>query len=334
MSTTEDEWASPRRKINQANYGRDPSPERYVNNRTLLSRSIRKRIPSETKGRKSYTAINPSLSIGQRKHSLHDFDGERSQTKLHPYPKLVQCQISSLDAINETVVPRRYPEKFEHDPMLTRHSIRMSVTPKTKGRKAYIDNNGFPAQTATFINTPSLHSFDKGRAQTKPHPYPKLSHGQSSSLDCPSWDSHEIDSPLQTAKSWGDSSMELLFKQIDEIEGDFNSIVASLPSSDGQSLLDLKGSNDSLKSIKSKHSLVEICINKGKSFESSSSADSSMVTDVVERMRRIKNYIEQIDSVDDGSDSDGCNSQGEMSELMERLASAAESLRELNQWDN
>ena len=59
-----------------------------------------------------------------------------------------------------------------------------------------------------------------------------------------------------------------------------------------------------------------------------------MVTDAVEQIRRIKDYIEKNDSVDVGSDSDSYNSQGEMSELIKRLANAAESLRELNEWDD
>jgi hypothetical protein len=67
-----------------------------------------------------------------------------------------------------------------------------------------------------------------------------------------------------------------------------------------------------------------------------------MVTDVVERMRKIKDCIKQIDSVDDDelldtntNDDEYRNSrEGEMSELIERLANAAESLRELNEWDD
>jgi hypothetical protein len=83
-----------------------------------------------------------------------------------------------------------------------------------------------------------------------------------------------------------------------------------------------------------KHSLVEFTIKNGGSFESNASADSSMVTDAVDQMRRIKDYIEQNDSLDVGSDSESYNSQGEMSELIQRLANAAESLRELNEWDD
>ena len=47
-------------------------------------------------------------------------------------------------------------------------------------------------------------------------------------LDVPSWEANEIDAPLQTAKCWGYSLLDQLFKQIDEIEDDFHTIVALL----------------------------------------------------------------------------------------------------------
>jgi len=130
--------------------------------------------------------------------------------------------------------------------------------------------------------------------------------------------------------------LDQLFKQIDEIEDDFHTIVASLPGSEGQTTLSLKSSNDSSKSINEGHSLVEITLNNAGSFESNASEDS-MVADVVQRMRRIKYYIDHIDSIDDegdGSVVDGYDSQGEMSELIKRLTNAAESLRVLDEWDD
>ena len=56
-----------------------------------------------------------------------------------------------------------------------------------------------------------------------------------------------------------------------------------------------------------------------------------MINSAVERMRVIKNYIDQVDSLDDDVSVD--SQDDEMTELMQRLASAAESLRELNEWE-
>ncbi|KAL7548763.1 hypothetical protein ACHAWF_012018 [Thalassiosira exigua] len=132
------------------------------------------------------------------------------------------------------------------------------------------------------------------------------------------WGADAADTPLKTANSFGDSSLGQLFKQIDEIEDDFVTIAASMPSSEGSP-------NDS-----EKHSLVGITVNNARSFESHDSGES-MVTDAVQRMRRIKDYIEQTDSVDENDGSVGSyDSEGEMSELISRLTSAAETLRKLH----
>lgn len=147
----------------------------------------------------------------------------------------------------------------------------------------------------------------------------------------PSWGDNEFHAPIETVKSWGDSSMGELFKKIDEIEDDFHTIVASLPGSESQTTL-----SNSTKSMSEKHSLVEITLDNTNSFDSHSSADS-IVTDVVQRMRRIKDYIERIDSGDEGggSDSGDYDSQGEMSELILRLTNAAETLRAFDtEWDD
>lgn len=338
-ATAEDERATPRRNNNQSNCRKDPPTEKFVHDRIHSSRSSRKGITSETKGRNNRspaqdaTIINtPLLSIGERHRSSFSYKGTR--TKSHPYPKLSQGQSSSLDA------PSWDSSEIDAHRTHSSYSIRKSIMPGTKGWNTCTDNNHSPVQAVTIINNPLLstgkrhrasHSFDKVRRQAKPHP---LSENKSSSLETPSWDSNEIHATLQTAKSWGESSMDVLFKQIDEIEDDFNSIVATLSGSDGQSLLGLKSSNDSLNSTMVKHSLVEFTIKNDGSFESNASADSSMVTDAVDQMRRIKDYIEQNDSLDVGSDSESYNSQGEMSELIKRLANAAESLRELNEWDD
>ena len=325
-SPADSEWATPRNTNIQAKPGIDAPSEILVSDRTQRNRSMRKSITSEIKWKKTHVgnnrpsspstiSTNPSpLSIGGRNHSSHSSDSRGNRTKRHPCSQRLQvsCELNSSVRDSPT-------EKFEHYPLFSSHSILMSVTPKTKGNNSY---------------TGTSYHFDKGRTCTETHPTLKRSQGQVSSLDGLSWDSDEIDASLQTAKSWGDSSMDLLFKRIDEIQDDFISVVTSLPSSDGQSLLSLRSENDSLKSIKNKHSLIEIFVNKSRSFESDASSGSSMITDAVERMRNIKAYIDKIESVDDGSDSDGCNSQDEMSELIQRLASAADALRELNDWED
>jgi len=339
-ATAEYERATPRRNNNQSNCRRDQPTEKFLHDRIHSSRSSRKGITPETNGRNNRSPaqaaimINtPLLSIEERHRSSFSFD-KGTRTKSHPYPKLSRGKSSSLDA------PSWDSSEIGAHRSQSSHSIRKSIMPGTKGRNTFTDNNRSPVQAVTIINNPFLstgkrhrtsHSFDKVRRHAKPHP---LSENKSPSLETPSWDSNEIDATLQTAKSWGESSMDVLFKQIDEIEDDFNSIVATLSGSDGQSLLGLKSSNDSLNSTMVKHSLVEFTIKNGGSFESNASAESSMATDAVEQMRRIKDYIEQNDSDDVGSDSDSYNSQGEMSELIKRLANAAESLRELNEWDD
>jgi len=120
-----------------------------------------------------------------------------------------------------------------------------------------------------------------------------------------------IKAPLQRVDSWGESSLDQLFKQIDEIEGDFSSIVASLPSAE-QAI-------GSLKSSSNKNTTLD---NAG-SFESNPSTETT-TTDVL-RMQHshIKDNIE----IDDGA----CGSQGEMSHLILRLGKAATELRTLKE---
>lgn len=155
--------------------------------------------------------------------------------------------------------------------------------------------------------------------------------GRSSSTVVHTQEADENCTSLLRVKSWGESSVDKLMKQIDEIEDDFISIVASLPGSkDGTSLM---SSTNSLKSGNA-HSLVEITLNIADSFDSHSSA-VSLVTDAVHRMRRIKDCIYQNDSTDEGGGSDegSYNSRGGMSELIQDLNNAAESLRTLSEWD-
>jgi hypothetical protein len=251
-----------------------------------------------------------------------------------------------------SVEPLRDPPSVNE--LITDCSIRNSITPKSRGTSTTYTSNSISTTTRPTILLPSSDEFVKVKPEANNKSYLTSEYTQVQTT--PSWESYEVDhTHLQTTKSWGDSSMDLLFKEIDDIENEFCSIVASLPSSSGsdsQSLLSgLKSSsiNSYLKERMKKtnnnneeqHSLVEITLNKCTSFGSHSSTGSSMVTDVVERMRKIKDCIKQIDSVDDDeldtntNDDEYCNSrEGEMSELIERLANAAESLRELNEWDD
>ena len=230
------------------------------------------------------------------------------------------------------------------DELITDYSIRNSITPKSRGTFTTYASNPISTITPTLLPTSDAFVKVKPEANTS-YLTSDYTHVQTT----PSWKSYEVDhTNLQNAKSWGDSSMDLLFKEIDDIENEFCSIVASLPGSggsDGQSLLSgLKTSSinsylkERMKNNDEQHSLVEITLNKCTSFGSNSSTGSTIVTDVVERMRRIEDCIKQIDSVDDESntnDNEYYNSrEGEMSELIDRLANAAESLRELNEWDD
>ena len=240
-----------------------------------------------------------------------------------------------------SVEPLRDPPTV--DELITDYSIRNSITPKSRGTFTTYASNSISTITPTLLPTSDAFVKVKPEANTS-YLTSDYTHVQTT----PSWKSYEVDhTNLQNAKSWGDSSMDLLFKEIDDIENEFCSIVASLPGggSDGQSLLSgLKTSSinsylkERMKNNDEQHSLVEITLNKCTSFGSNSSTGSTMVTDVVERMRRIEDCIKQIDSVDDESntnDNEYYNSrEGEMSELIDRLANAAESLRELNEWDD
>ena len=124
--------------------------------------------------------------------------------------------------------------------------------------------------------------------------------------------------PIQRANSWDESSLGQLFRQIDEIEGDFETIVASLPSS---------SSGDENKCLKiscnEKCSPVEITLKNTGSFESNASMNS-MMSNVEQRMHCIKDYIEHIEA----ENNDG------MSDLILQLGNAAAELRALHEWND
>jgi hypothetical protein len=117
---------------------------------------------------------------------------------------------------------------------------------------------------------------------------PKLT-GRKWNSGIPTVEVGEYDMPLTRVQSSGESSVDKLMKQIDEIEDDFVSIVASLPGSKDGTNVSLMSSNNSLKSSNA-HSLIEITVHNAQSFESNASA-VSLVTDAVHRMRRLTDCI-------------------------------------------
>lgn len=180
-----------------------------------------------------------------------------------------------------------------------------------------------------------LHMNDKGAeslaVSSRNNVTPKSRGRPSHAVPTQEADENEMSMPLKRVKSSGESSVDKLIQQIDEIEDDFSSIVASLPGSKDGTSLSLMSSNNSLKSSNA-HSLVEITLNNAESFESNASA-VTLVTDAVHRMRRIKDYIYQNDSAEESGGSDEGSYNSRMSELIQDLTNAAESLRTMNEWD-
>lgn len=212
------------------------------------------------------------------------------------------------------------PDEAAGDTRVITSSVFDGVTPKAKGKRQWVDR--------TPRNKPASETRCQEYKCTYRSPEKTLRR-ESIQLDAPSWDNEEVREPLQTSNSFGDSSLGDLFKTIDEIEDDFQTIVASMPGSEDQTL-----STKSTLSCDDKHSLVEIHLNNAGSFESTASDE---ITDVVQRMQRIKNFIAHMDSADDEDESrcSGQISEGEMSELLSKLTSAAESLRAIDgDWED
>jgi len=155
-------------------------------------------------------------------------------------------------------------------------------------------------------------------------------------LSIPSWVDEEMESPLKVAKS--QDSMDELLQKIDEIENDFDTIVASLPSMTDDASFSVRPSKSEdtrstsiemkSSSMQSK-SQVGLYSKASKSFESDLS-EESIVKDMIGRMRRVQEYIDAMDDDNEEIESDGSyDSHGEMTDLIRRLANAAESLRTL-----
>eukprot|EP00984_Skeletonema_dohrnii_P015151 scaffold6492_cov118-Skeletonema_dohrnii-CCMP3373.AAC.3 len=188
----------------------------------------------------------------------------------------------------------------------------------------------------------------------------------------PSWVDEEIvNSPLKPAPS-GDSSVDKLIQQIDDIEADFGSIMASIPESSASTLEtterggELKPSphttNNKTKDQQDKReavspiALIEIkrdddsdkhesldrpnnrtqAISSFNSFDSDVS-DDSVLTSLAQKIRHVHDQIDQIDSSDESDDDESiaaADSQEEMLQLLDRLNNAAESLRTFADFQN
>ena len=162
----------------------------------------------------------------------------------------------------------------------------------------------------------------------------------------PTWvDDEIIKSPLKSAKSCGDSSVDKLIQQIDDIEADFGTIVASVPKSSAEEAIGpistIKAKDDFTKSdldvfeeLAAKPSHDQImsltqAVQTDNSFDSDSSNDS-VLTSLTSRIRYIHNQIDQMESSDESDDDESiapADSQEEMLQLLNRLNNAAESLR-------
>lgn len=245
---------------------------------------------------------------------------------------LLECDRSSRNAHRADPPGRRIDDLHESrgsPEAMCRSAVRLRPEP-TKGKDGLYSATKISLRQMTQYN----YQGDCNYASTLRNCVTPKSKGRKTPEDAPTQEADEDGTPLVAVNSWGESSVDKLIKQIDEIEDDFNTIVASLPGSNEESSLSLMSLNNSSKSVNA-HSLVEITLNNAESFESNASA-VSLVTDAVHRMRLMKDFIYQNDSTDESggiSEEGSYNSRGGMSELIQDLNNAAESLRTLNEWD-
>ena len=171
----------------------------------------------------------------------------------------------------------------------------------------------------------------------------------------PSWvDKEIVNSPVKSG-TCGDSSVDRLIQQIDDIEADFGSIIASIPSTleTNENVGELKPRTQTTnnkkkdrqvkRQVSSPIAVVEVkqdnqsygkhacldTLNIVNSFDSDAS-DNSVLTSLAEKIRHVRDQIDQIDSSDESDDDESiaaADSQEEMLQLLSRLNNAAESLR-------
>ena len=328
-------------------------------------RELRERHPKHQSSISPFRSKESSESHAQSETSKHAMDPPDSSEMLQKSCSIILNSTTPKSkgrrsCIDQYVLPVQAID-FSEVPL----SVSKAKTPSNNRRHSYFNEPSNVEQTLLITNQEGHLFTDDAKAPRsqrqhnifKPNSTTKeMDENIDSSNTVPmqggclklcatsSWDDHEVQAPIQAARSFGESSLDLLFQQIDEIEDDFNTIVASIPGSEAHTIASslktgsICSENESVKSIANdKHALVEITLNNAASFESNATEGSSMVTDVVQRMRRIKDYIDRIDSV--GSEGDesvhSIYSQDEMSELMHQLTNAAESLRALHtDWDD
>lgn len=158
-------------------------------------------------------------------------------------------------------------------------------------------------------------------------------------LSIPSWIGKDIKQSDKPLLSPGESSMDRLFRTIDEIEDDFESIISSMPGSQDQSSLTCgteEGNRGGFLSRTERPSDfggtagIEAC-----SFGSHESDDIAITQHVTSRIQKIKDCIGRTNSADSGDGSENYESEGEMTELMNRLTRAAENLKTFHDhWDD
>jgi hypothetical protein len=173
-------------------------------------------------------------------------------------------------------------------------------------------------------------------------------------LSIPSWVNDEINAPIKSAHS-EDSSMEKLIQQIDHLEADFGSIVASVNPletmkricdrkspiyTENKISLPKKGKQVSLEQVTDlntptafqslgRQKSLNQTNNKTEKIAISYESDAdNVLNNVTHQIRHIHNQIERIDSSEESDDCElGADSQEEMLELINRLNNAAQSLR-------
>ena len=238
-----------------------------------------------------------------------------------------------------TTDSRDPPESTERDTTSTRlkhTSVGVLRHQPSPTRRREHSSRRFPSQKRTpLLSSPSASP------ATKPDTSPRRSTRKSREglkISIPSWigkDMKQSDRPLLSP---GESSMDRLFRTIDEIEDDFESIISSMPGSQDQSSLTF-GTEDGnrggfLSSTERPSDFegtggLEAC-----SFGSHESDDIAITKHVTSRIQKIKDYIERTNSADSGDGSENYESEGEMTELMNRLTRAAESLKTFHDWDD
>ena len=237
----------------------------------------------------------------------------------------------------DTTDSRDPPDSTEKDRISTTRPRVLRHPPSPTRRREQPSSCFSPSQKPT--PSPSHPAISPS---TKPSRSPRRSTPKSREglqLSIPSWIGDGIKQSHKPLLSPGESSMDRLFRTIDEIEDDFESIISSMPGSQDQSSLlgTEEGNQGGFLSRTERQSDSEGTRGlEAFSFDSHESNDIAITQHVTSRIQKIKDYIGRTNSADseDGS-IDNYESEGEMTELMNRLTRAAESLKTFHDhWDD